>query len=199
MEVVARRAIDPVDASIGERIRGLRRQRDVSLQQMAQSADLSVGYLSQIERGLSSPSVRDLLRIAAALGTNMSFFFEAADTRKHDDDPIVVRLAERTEVAFHAGVVKQRLTPPGRSSVQVYMITLEPGGRAGETSYTHAGEEAGVLLQGRLQLTVENRDFLLTEGDSFRFLSSRPHRFSNPFSMVTRVVWVNVSQPDPEQ
>ena len=94
--------------------------------------------------------------------------------------------------------MKQRLTPPGPSSVVVYMITLEPGGRAGEASYTHDGEEAGVLLQGRLQLTVEDRDFMLTEGDSFRFLSNRPHRFSNPSSMVTRVVWVNVSQPEPE-
>ncbi len=81
VEAASHRLVDPVDASIGERIRGLRRQRDLSLQQAAQTADVSVGYLSQIERGLSSPSVRDLMRIATALQTDMSFFFEAAGTR----------------------------------------------------------------------------------------------------------------------
>jgi transcriptional regulator with XRE-family HTH domain len=198
MEEAARRVVDPVDASIGDRIRGLRKQRDLSLQQIAQSAELSVGYLSQVERGLSSPSVRDLVRIAGALETDLSFFFEAAGAHRTVDNAIVVRLAERQEVAFHAGVVKQRLTPAGRSSVQMYMITIEPGGRAGEVPYTHAGEEAGVVLQGRLQLTVEDHDFILNEGDSFRFLSNRPHRFSNASSMVTRVIWVNVSHPRPE-
>jgi transcriptional regulator with XRE-family HTH domain len=195
MEEPARRPIDPLDASIGERIRVLRRQRGLSLQQVAQAAEVSLGYLSQIERGLSSPSVRDLMRVAVALRVDISFFFEAAAPGGEGTDPIVVRVAERQEVAFQAGITKQRLTPPGRASLQVYLITLEPGGRSGEALYAHDGEEAGLVLQGRLHLTVEDRDFLLNEGDSFRFLSRRPHRFANAASTVARVVWVNVAPP----
>ncbi len=197
MEVPSRRPIDPVDANIGERMRALRHQRDLSLQQVAAKAELSVGYLSQIERGLSSPAVRDLIRIAAALETDPSFFFP--DTEQHKDAAgrIVVRLAERKEVAFHAGVTKQLLTPEGASSVRVYLITLEPGGRAGEALYAHAGEEAGLVVQGRLHLTVESSEMFLNEGDSFRFDSNRPHRFANASPMVTRVVWVNAAQQEP--
>jgi transcriptional regulator with XRE-family HTH domain len=197
MEAPGRRPIDPVDATIGERIRAMRHQRDLSLQQIAAAAELSVGYLSQIERGLSSPSVRDLMRIATALEIDLSVFFEAAERHRQPGDHVVVRLGERQEVAFMAGVTKQLLSPTGTGAVRLYLITLEPGGRAGETLYTHPGDEAGLVLQGRLQLTVESEDYLLNEGDSFRFASQRPHRFANASPMVTRVVWVNAGQQDP--
>lgn len=197
MEATTRKPVDPVDASIGERMRALRHQRDLSLQQVAAQAELSVGYLSQIERGLSSPAVRDLMRIAAALETDPSFFFPAVERQRDEEGRVVVRLAERREVAFHAGVTKQLLTPEGDSHVRVYLITIEPGGRAGEALYAHAGEEAGLVLQGRLQLFVESHEMLLNEGDSFRFDSSRPHRFANASPMVTRVVWVNAAPPEP--
>lgn len=191
MEAAANRAIDPIDASVGERVRQLRRQRELSLQQVAQRAELSVGFLSQIERGLSSPSLRDLIRVATALEADLGMLFEGADTRAAPGGAIVTRPAERQEVAFHEGITKQLLTPHGDASLRLYLITLEPNGRTGEALYSHAGEEAGVVLQGRLLLTVETTDHLLQEGDSFRFRSDRPHRFSNASGMVTRVLWVN--------
>lgn len=189
---------DVLEISIGEKIRGLRRQREMSLQQVAEAAEVSIGHLSQIERGLSSPAVRDLIRIAEALGTRPGFFFELPETEEREDDTIVVRAHARQEVAFHEGVTKEALCPSGPGAVQMYMITLKPGGRAGQEMYTHAGEEAGVVIHGQLLLTVEGRDFTLNEGDSFRFLSRRPHRFSNPTKSTTRVAWVNVPSADPD-
>jgi transcriptional regulator with XRE-family HTH domain len=200
MESTAARGIDPVDASVGERMRQLRRQKALSLHQVAQRAELSIGYLSQIERGLSSPSLRDLIRVAAALEADLGLFFEAAGTPpprpgEGGGSRIVTRPAERQEVAFHQGITKQLLTPHGDASVRLYLITIEPMGRTGEALYSHAGEEAGLVLQGRLLLTVETADHLLNEGDSFRFRSDRPHRFSNASGMVTRVLWVNTFPP----
>ncbi len=196
METAPSRAVDQLDALVGERVRSVRRQRGLPLQAVAERSSLSVGFLSQIERGLSSPTLRDLFRIATALETDLSLFFDAEGMRAEADDPIVVRMAQRQSVAFHAGVVKHRLTPPGDNPLQVYMVTIEPHGRTGEALYTHRGEEAGLVLQGRLLLTVENTDHLLNEGDSFRFRSDRPHRFSNPVEGVTRVVWINVTPPE---
>lgn len=191
MEASAGRAIDPIDASVGERVRQLRRQRELSLQQVAQRAELSVGFLSQLERGLSSPSLRDLIRVATALETDLGVLFEATGARVEAGDSLVTRPAERQEVAFHDGITKQLITPHGDAALRLYLITMEPGGRTGEALYSHAGEEAGLVLQGRLLLTVETADHLLQEGDSFRFRSDRPHRFSNASGMVTRVLWVN--------
>lgn len=183
---------DLLDISIGDRVRGLRKQRAFSLQQVADAANISIGHLSQIERGLTSPAVRDLIRIAEALGVRPGFFFETVGDDGPTDDDIVVRAANRHEVAFHEGVTKGVLYPAGQGAIQMYMITLRPGGRAGEQLYTHSGEEAGLVLQGQLLLTVEDRDLTLKEGDSFRFLSGLPHRFSNPTKSITKVVWVNV-------
>lgn len=190
------RPVNRFESDVGERVRIVRRQRELSLQTVAERAELSVGFLSQIERGLSSPTLRDLFRIASAMDTNPGIFFDAAGLLE-GDAPIIVRAAHRPEVAFHSGVVKHRLTPPGSSELVLYMVTIEPQGRTGEASYTHHGEEAGLVLQGRLLLTVEATDHLLNEGDSFRFRSERPHRFSNPGATVTRVVWVNVTPADP--
>ena len=199
MEPKPRRIPAPAAASMGERIRGLRKHRELSLQQVSNVSGLSIGHLSQIERGLSSPSVDDLLRVSDALGVEMGSFFEGVTMGPDIENDNIVRLAERAEVSFHAGVIKQRLTPASPSPVNVYMLTLEPGGRSGETLYTHAGEEAGTVLQGRLHLTIDDRDYLLNEGDSFRFLSTIPHRFSNAFAAVTRVIWVNVHIPEDGQ
>jgi uncharacterized cupin superfamily protein len=77
----------------------------------------------------------------------------------------------------------------------LYMITIEPHGGTGEAPYVHHGEEAGLVIQGRLLLTVDGTDHLLNEGDSFRFRSMLPHRFSNPTAAVTRVLWVNAKPP----
>ena len=189
----APRAIDPIDVSVGQRIRMVRRQRAQSLQRVAERADVSIGFLSQLERGLSSPSLRDLIRIATALDVEPSLLFDDAVAEGWQDGPAVVRVADRREIAFHDGIVKELLSPPTDGTVVLYMVTLEPKGRTGETSYSHRGEEAGLVLQGRLLLTVETTDYLLNEGDSFRFISTKPHRFSNPSNRITRVLWVNAA------
>ena len=195
--VATTRPPDPVDLSIGLRVRLLRQQRALSLQTLAQQTGLSIGFISQVERGLSSPSVRDLMRISAALGTDFNVL---VDTGRTVSDPAadspIVRLEDRRDIAFFDGVLKQLLTPPTGSALFLYMVTIEPHGRAGDAPYVHAGEEAGLVLQGRLLLTIDGTDHLLNEGDSFRFVSTTPHRFSNPTGSVTRVLWVNVKPPD---
>ncbi|WP_431285666.1 cupin domain-containing protein [Humitalea sp. 24SJ18S-53] len=191
---------DPLDLSIGLRVRQLRQQRAVSIQAVAQLSGLSIGFVSQVERGLSSPSVRDLMRIAAALGTDFNLLVDAgASVARAAADGPIVRLEDRRDIAFFDGIQKQLLSPPTESALFLYMVTIEPHGRAGETPYAHSGEEAGLVLQGRLLLTIDATDYLLNEGDSFRFRSTTPHRFSNPTASVARVLWVNVKPSIPAE
>ncbi len=107
----------------------------------------------------------------------------------------IVRLPDRRDIAFHAGIHKQLLSPADETMLFLYMITIEPHGGTGEAPYVHYGEEAGLVIQGRLLLTVDSADYLLNEGDSFRFRSTLPHRFSNPTAAVARVLWVNAKPP----
>lgn len=175
--------------TLGGHLRERRKARGLSLQHVADRASVSLGHLSQIERGLSSPSVRELAQIAAVLDTTMGELLTT--TNQHDDDTIVVRLTQRSVTDFAAGIVKQRLTPPGNDALTMFMVTLEPGGTTGDALFTHIGVETALVLQGRLRLTVAGQQFILDEGDSFRFASNTPHGFANAFAGVTRVVWVN--------
>lgn len=180
-----------VDREIGARLRQLRRERRLSLEELAARTGLSIGFLSQIERGLSSPTLRVLAGVADALGVAISELFPAR--QPHADATTIVRQAGRSELQlWRSGIRKQLLTPHAESSkLNLYLVEMEPGASTGDELYTHNGEEAGLVLGGTMLLSVESESWVLQEGDSFRFLSSRPHRFANGHDGVTRVLWVN--------
>lgn len=185
-----------VDREVGTRIRGLRHARGLSLETVAARAGLSVGFLSQAERGLSSPSLKALAALADAFGVPIGAFFSegaVADTEAGAEAGVVVPAAGRpTLQLWRAGITKQLLTPGGsRSGLNVFLVLLAPGADTGQEAYTHRGEEAGLVLEGALRLTVEGDSWVLGAGDSFRFASERPHRFANAAQGETRVVWVN--------
>jgi len=183
-----------VDVAVGQRIRDIRRNRKLSLEAIAARTDLSIGFLSQIERGLSSPSLRVLATIADVLGVGIAGLFGANETAAPGSDAIVTREQQRAELnLWRTGISKQLLSPSGSDGrLNLFLVHLEPGGSTGDELYTHDGEEAGLVLEGEMKLTVDAETWTLKTGDSFRFASRRPHRFSNPSNKAKAVVlWVN--------
>ena len=77
------------------------------------------------------------------------------------------------------GVQKELLTPAASGALEIYLVTIAPGGSSGPELYTHKGEEGGYVMSGEMLLEVEDRTFHLKTGDSFRFKSQTPHRFAN--------------------
>lgn len=183
-----------VDVAVGQRIRDIRRGRKLSLETIAARTDLSIGFLSQIERGLSSPSLRVLATIADVLGVGIAGLFGAKETAGTGSDAIVTREQQRAELnLWRSGISKQLLSPSGSEGrLNLFLVHLEPGGSTGDELYTHDGEEAGLVLEGEMKLMVDAESWTLKQGDSFRFASRRPHRFSNPSNKAKAVVlWVN--------
>ena len=183
-----------MDLEVGQRIRDLRRTRSLSLETVAAQTDLSIGFLSQIERGLSSPSLRVLATIADTLGVGIAGLFGAKAGAEGASDGVVTREGERAELKlWRTGISKQLLSPAGADGrLNLFLVHMEPGGSTGDELYTHDGEEAGLVLEGAMTLTVDAETWTLKTGDSFRFASRRPHRFSNPSSDNKSVVlWVN--------
>ena len=153
------------DTSLGEAVRQARKGRGLSLQVVAEGVGISTGipFLS---------------------------LFADADSADREAG-IIVREGRRRTVDFgDKGMVKSFLTAHDDGALQVMEIVLDPGGSSGEESYTHEGEECGVVLQGKLELWVEDDRFVLGEGDAFHFESRRPHRFRNLGNDQTRVHWV---------
>lgn len=184
----------PMDVAVGRRIRDLRRIRQFSLETVAERTDLSIGFLSQIERGLSSPSLRVLAILADVLGVGIAALFGASPSADGASDQVVTRGQQRPELKlWRTGVSKQLLSPASADKrLNLFLVHLEPGGSTGDELYTHDGEEAGLVLEGEMMLTVDSETWSLKQGDSFRFASRRPHRFSNPAQDAKAVVlWVN--------
>jgi transcriptional regulator with XRE-family HTH domain len=199
--VLARKDGRALDVLLGERIRHRRRARNMSLKDLAESSDISIGLLSQIERGLSSPSLRVLAGLADSLQLGLADLFSNHTIAHPVEEKIVVRAEERKKLMFwRTGISKELLTPPeDNSTLDIFITVIEPGGTSGSQAYSHAGEEAGTVLEGSVTINVEGKEYRLQTGDSFRFASTRQHSFWNPGSTAARVLWVNARPAQPEK
>lgn len=176
------------EIAVGGQIRELRKVKGMTLQQVADVSEISVGYLSLIERNQTKLPIGVLKKISEALGVHMSWFFHADDAPTHERD-IVVRSNKRRKFAFTGiGIEEELLSPNLSGPLEMLLSTIEPGADSGD--YSHDGVDAGLVLSGTLDLWVGGNHFRLEEGDSFTFNSTEEHRCANPGTVPTKVVWV---------
>lgn len=172
----------------GSEVRSLRKVRQLSLVELAEKTGSSVGYLSQIERNVSVPSVKALTAIARALDVTVSWFFAGGKFGPGAEKGFVVRKGNRRRIIFRDGFIDYLLSPTLDGTLELVLSHFRPGASTGDP-YTHRGEEGGLVLKGRLRVTVGERTFELEEGDSFTFLSTEPHRYENIYDGETIVVY----------
>jgi DNA-binding transcriptional MerR regulator/mannose-6-phosphate isomerase-like protein (cupin superfamily) len=169
----------------GQRFRRLRTRRGLSLAQVARATEVSVGFLSALERGQMRSSVATLRRIARFYRTNILSLFEAAE-----ESPGLVRPEQRKVLETTAGV-RMELLALGHTAMEPHLFCIAPNGGSGE-SYAHEGEEFLHVLQGEFEIWLGGKEhYRLKSGDSLYFESSTPHRWRNPGRKVTRLIWVN--------
>ena len=178
---------------IGREIRDLRKARRVTLAAVAEASGLSVGYLSLVERDLATPSIKALHAVSRALGVTIGWFFEPGDAPEAERD-LVVRRARRRRLEYSAGMLDELLSPNLSGALELLCCRLSPGASSGAEPYTHAGEEAGLVIRGRLELWVDGRKAILEAGDSFGFQSALPHRF-NPDLKAKYLQLVDAGKP----
>jgi len=180
---------DLPDRLVGERIRELRKIQRQTLKEVAAAADISVSYLSQIERNVSRLPIGVLKRISDALGVHMNWFFLHGPLGPTEENDVIVRADNRRRLTFPGlGISEELLSPNLAGPLELLISTIDPG--ADSEFYAHEGTEAGVVISGVLQLSVESRQFQLARGDSFAFPSTRLHRCANYGTEPTRVLWV---------
>jgi transcriptional regulator with XRE-family HTH domain len=180
-----------LELRVGKRLRELRTAKGLSLVDLAKAADVSVGNLSEIERGLAVPSIRTFCLLSSALGIGPGWLLEQSGPVQPNGDPYVVRATARQSIVFNKpGVVKRLASPPGPGNLQMLLVEIDPGSGSGEQGYSHAGEECGIVFEGILDLWIDGEKRTLGTGDSFRFPSTKTHRFHNPGNVLTRVVWI---------
>ena len=165
-----------VDLELGVRLRSLRTTRSLTLRALARDAGVTESFLSQVERGVTTPSIASLRRIARALGLSIADLF--AET---EPAGLVVRAGERRRIPYPGlGAVDEFLTQGRGGRLQVIMSIVQPGGGTGEEPYAHdSDEEVVIVLEGELDLWVGDEHFHLEQGDAVTYSSRIPHRNTN--------------------
>ena len=176
---------------VGGQIRDLRKAKGLTIAELAESIDRSVGFVSQIERNLSELSIPDLKRIAEALEVQISWFFQSSVAVPAEERGRIVRKENRRRLSLSGiGVVEELLSPSLGGATELVLTRVPPRSTTGAEFVTRKAEESGLVLQGQMELWVGARHFLLEEGDSFCIQPEESHRIHNPGDVESIVVWV---------
>jgi len=176
---------------IGERLRLRRKVRGMSLKQVADGAGLSVGMISQVERGLAVPSIKSMRAMCDALEMPVIWLFEGPQQQAPDDADIVVRAGARRELSYHdAALRKEILTPDSQPQIQMLRFLMKPGADSGEPYSNAEGGKCGIVLKGTLGLELDDRSFTIATGDSFAFPAQAMVRFWTVGDEDCEVIWV---------
>jgi len=183
-------------AVLGERVRKLRNERNLTIAELADRSGLSSGLISQIERGRSNPSVRTLQRLRSALGVNLWAFLQPTESNTAAASPtsgspsFIRRKADRLKlVKGKSGILEELLSPRSDDLMRFMMITIPAGGES-KDMLLGQGRKGGCVFSGRARLTVDGETGDLEPGDAFQFPADVPHRIANPYGEPVVLIWI---------
>ncbi|MCJ8304800.1 cupin domain-containing protein [Shewanella sp.] len=172
---------------IGASLKVIRKQKGLSQRELAKRAGVTNSTISMIEKNSVSPSVSSLKKVLSGLPMSLVDFF-SMEGNAQSEAKVVYRSDELLDIGD--GNLDYKLIGrdyPNRA-MSVMSETYPPGSDTGAEMLKHEGEEAAMVLEGRLELTVGDEVFILEAGDSYYFNSESPHRFRNPFDEECRLV-----------
>lgn len=174
--------------SVGADIRALRKSRSLTLVELADRLGRSVGFISQIERGISEPSINDLRNIAAVFNVPLSFLFGENLSDPAEAKHIVRASGRRHLGNAEGGLVEQLLSPDLSGSFEIVRSEFAPNSSL-KKPIQRDTEEAGYIVSGTLDLEIDGRWHELEAGDSFRF-AGEPYRWRNRSNQPAIAIWV---------
>ena len=171
---------------IGGKIRCIRQQNQLTQEELADRCELSKGFISLLERDMTSPSISTLKDILEALGTNLaSFFNEPGDEKvvfSKEDHAVKKNADERSEICWLIPNAQKNLMEP-------ILLTLEPEGST-YPDIPHEGEEIGYVLEGTVTLWIGEKKHIVRKGESFLIHPERSHFLENQGKKLVRILWI---------
>lgn len=172
---------------IGEKIKELRIQKSLTQEELADRAELSKGFISQVERDITSPSIATLVDILQCLGTNLEEFF--ANTTS---EQVVFKKSdyfEKVDTELN-NQIEWIIPNAQKNMMEPILLTLEPGGSTYPDN-PHEGEEFGYVLSGSITIHIGNKTHKAKKGESFYFTSNKGHYISANGKIGATLLWVS--------
>lgn len=176
---------------VGETLRLRRQMRGMSLKQVAEPAGISVGMLSQVERGLVAPSIKTLRAICAAMDMPVNWLFHRdGETAGQAAEFVVTANGRRSLTYLDGALTKELLTPDTQPQIQMLRFVMRPGASSGEPYSNAEGGKCGFVVAGTLGLELNGVELVVNTGDSFAFPASTLVRFWTVGEETCEVLWV---------
>ncbi len=172
---------------IGERLKRLRLANSLTQEELASRADLTKGYISQLENDATSPSIATLKDIVDVFGVTMEEFF--AESSRGED--VIFGADARVQSTGDDDGIKVELLVPGAQNREMdpALVTIKPGEEMDRQDY-HEGEEFGYVLLGKIQLQLDDRFYTVNKGECFYFSSDKKHSVKNMGKTEAKILWV---------
>lgn len=176
-----------MDIDIGTKIRKLRKKNKISIAQLSEATGLSTGLISQIERNMVSSSIEALWKISKALNVSIGYFFDEESQISHE--PIVRKNKRKIIKTADSRAIYELLCPDLSKKIEFLNIVLQPMDSNTKDLICHEGEEAGIIIKGKMLVKYGDKEYILEEGDSIYLDSTIPHRYINIGKDVCISIW----------
>ena len=173
---------------IGEKLRELRIQRNLTQEELANRCELSKGFISQVERNLASPSIATLMDLLECLGTNLKSFFSDDNSEKVVFSP--QDMFEKEDDEEQHGKITWLIPDAQKNSMEPILLELQSGAKS-HALPPHEGEEFGYVLKGQVTLYAGKRKFTVKRGYSFCLHPATPHYLQNAGQTPATVLWIS--------
>ena len=170
--------------NIGQKLKQLRISNDLTLEELASRSELTKGFLSQVERNLTSPSISTLEDILEALGTSLSEFFD-----DDKEEQIVFHTADFFEDEHDEYKIEWIIPNAQKNEMEPILLTLYPGKKS-KLMDSHSGEEFGYVLKGNVVLVRDNKRYKLKAKETFYINGKTSHYLENIGQSEAKVLWV---------
>ncbi|MCT4509738.1 MAG: XRE family transcriptional regulator [Tepidibacter sp.] len=172
---------------IGAKINRLRILNQLTQEELAQRCDLTKGFISKIERDLTSPSIATLMDILEALGTDLKAFFNEVVEEKivYKKDDIYESVNDELKHTIHWLIPNSQ-----KNEMEPILVDIEPGGKT-VIDRPHQGEEFGYIVKGSVIIHIGNKKFKIKKGESFYFTPDKEHYIVNNTNKIASILWVS--------
>jgi transcriptional regulator with XRE-family HTH domain len=177
--------------TIGKKIRDLRNEKGMTLGDLASKINVSPSLISQLERGGVNPSISLLKSISDSMEISLSSLIEGEEDKTDASSPGLMNEKERKALTTEGGARFVLLSRDFDLGCEFIHNEWPTGSSTGREKYVHEGVECGLLLEGELEVELEDRVYHLKPGDSITFRSDLPHRLTNKGRKTAKGVWVN--------
>lgn len=175
--------------NLGEKLKTLRKQRNITIKNLSAATKLSIGFISNLERNLNSPSVSNLQLICQALDINIVDIFDSSS----ETATMIIKKSDRNTIFTNStSPIKYELVVPIDSELNGICITVEANSEFSNVSWGHNSDEIGLITKGSMEIHLDEKIFLLNEGDTIYIPSNSPHKYRNPSNELSESYWFSL-------